>query len=572
MTGTKHAVRVPQIVRITGITLLIGAVVTALGCGGGSSSGSQSNQGGPPPDSGTSVVVMPATAMVYQGMTAQFQAQVVGQSNQTVVWSVDQGLGTIDSNGLYSAPRDASGGPFHVVASSQAVPSAKGSASVTVLVPQVTIAPATATLVPTGTQAFTATVSGIADPTVTWTVQEAGGGSVSNAGFYTASGSRGFFHVIATSVADATLSGSATITVTTSTGRFTPTGNMQHARSSHTATVLADGKVLMAGGVIRADPLCLGGISSAELYDPAADSFTPTSSMRALRYAHTATLLSNGEVLVTGGFGSGDDCEDLGEPGQTKAELYSPSSGSFSTTGSMAKGRGGHTATLLSNNKVLVVGGGDQGGGQLPFYGNGSIAAELYDPGTGVFALTGSMSTARLAHTATLLTNGKVLISGGVPTSLSQPTVTAEIYDPGTGSFAPTGSMATARAGHTATLLQDGRVLITGGYTDFTNGEPHASSTAELYDPVTGSFSATGPMGVSRYAQTATLLSNGMVLVAGGADSTAELYDSSTGSFSPTGGMEIGRRGHTATLLQDGTVLFSGGDYFPVLATAELYK
>jgi len=565
---TQHrANRLPPIfMQVAGIALLTAALMTAWSCGGGSSS-----QGGL--GTGTSVVVTPATASVYQGMTAKFQAQVVGQSNQTVVWSVEQsGLGTIDSTGLYTAPRNASGGPFRVVATSQAVPSAKGSGAVTVLVPQVTIAPATVTLVPSGTQAFTAAVVGLAETTVTWTVQEADGGSVSNAGFYTAPASTGLFHVIATSVADATFSGSAAVTVTTSSGRFTPTGSMQNARSIYTATLLANGKVLVAGGMRRADPLCFGGISSAELYDPATDSFTATTSMAALRYAHTATSLSNGEVLVTGGFGSGVDCEDLGEPAQRTAELYSPSSGSFRATGSMVTGRGGHTATLLPNGKVLVTGGGDQGGGQLPFYGNGSITAELYDPGTGIFASTGIMATARLGHTATLLSNGKILISGGVPTSLSQPTVAAEIYDPGTGTFTPTGNMATARAGHTATLLQGGKVLITGGYTDFTNGEFHASSTAEIYDPATGLFSATGPAGVARYAHTATLLPNGMVLVAGGTDSSAELYDSFTGSFSSTGGMEIGRWGHTATLLQNGTVLVAGGGYFPVLATAELYK
>src|SRR2546425_6374002 len=202
--------------RIAAITLLIAAVMTALGCGGGSSSGSQSNQGT------TSVVVTPATATVYQGMTAKFQAQVVGQSNQAVTWSVEDNFGTIDSTGLYTAPRDASGGPFHVVATSQAVPSAKGSAAVTVLVPQVTVAPATVTLAPGGTQTFTATVKGLVNTNVTWTVQEVGGGSVSNAGFYNAPQATGSYHVVATSVADATFSGSATITVTTSTGRLRP--------------------------------------------------------------------------------------------------------------------------------------------------------------------------------------------------------------------------------------------------------------------------------------------------------------------------------------------------------------
>jgi hypothetical protein len=369
-------------------------------------------------------------------------------------------------------------------------------------------------------------------------VQEAAGGLLNGAGFYTAPAALGFYHVVATSTEAATISGSSVVTVTTANGRFTPTGSMQNPRGFHTATLLADGKVLVAGGAERADPLCIGGIASTELYDSAAGSFAVSGSMTAPRYAHTATALVNGEVLVAGGFGSGSDCEDLGEPSQNGAELYDSSTGSFRATGRMILGRGGHTATLLTDGKVLVAGGGDQGGGALPFYGKGSDTAELYDPRTGVFRSTGNMATARLGHAATLLPDGKVLIVGGVPMSVSQPTATAEIYDPGTATFTTTASMTTARAGHTATILQDGRVLITGGYKDFTNGEFHSSPTAELYDPVRRTFSATGSMVVARFVHTATVLPDGTVLIVGGGDPTAELYDPATGSFSPTGGME----------------------------------
>ncbi len=565
--GRKDPFNGVSICSIVLVASLIALVIAASGCGGGSSSTPS------PTQPSTSVVVTPTTANVYKGMTAQFQAQVVGQSNQGVTWSVEQGgLGTIDSTGLYTAPRDSSGGPFHIVATSRAVPSAQGSAAVTVLVPQVVIAPATVALIPGGTQTFTATVKGLVNTNVTWTLQEAAGGLINGAGFYTAPMSVGFFHVVATSVEDATISGSSTITVTTSSGRFTPTGSMQNARGFHTATLLANGNVLVVGGATRADPLCDGGKASAELYDSVAVSFVASGSMAALRYAHTATLLANGGVLVTGGFGSGVDCEDLGEPAQNSAELYDPSTGTFKGTGGMLHGRGGHTATLLSNGKVLVVGGGDQGGGTLPFYGTGSDTAELYDSNTGAFASTGKMATARLGHTATLLPTGKVLIVGGVATSVSQPTVAAEMYDPATATFTTTGSMARARAGHTATILQDGKVLITGGYTDFTNGEFHATSTAELYDPVTATFSATGSMLAARFVHTATLLPNGTVLIAGGPHSTAELYDPATGVFSPTGGMETGRAEHSATLLQYGKVLVAGGGSRFPLVTAELYK
>ena len=141
-----------------------------------------------------------------------------------------------------------------------------------------------------------------------------------------------------------------------------------------------------------------------------------------------------------------------------------------------------------------------------------------------------------------------------------------------TASFTTTGSMATTRMGHPATRLLDGRVLITGGFsTGIINGEFTVSFTAEIYDPGTGSFSATGRMGVARELQTATLLPNGTVLVAGGGSSTAEVYDPTSGSFSITGGMEVGRSGHSATLLPNGVLVVGGGTFIP-LATTELYQ
>jgi hypothetical protein len=229
--------------------------------------------------------------------------------------------------------------------------------------------------------------------------------------------------------------------------------------------------------------------------------------------------------------------------------------------------RRGHTATLLPNGKVLVAGGTGQNG-------VAATTPELYDPAAGLFTRTGNMATPRSEHTATLLANGKVLILGGFDTTdpkAQAVTATSEIYDPITGGFTGTGSMTTARAGHTATLLIDGRVLIAGGVTNAANGLA-AVSSAEVYDPTPGSFSPTGGMVQTRASHTATLLPNGNVLVTGGSESTAELYEPSTGSFSTIGSMEIGRWGHTATLLLNGKVLVAGGGARPPLATAELYK
>jgi len=551
--------------RMAGVGLISMAMVTLSGCGGGLPSQSSSANSGSLSNP-TIVTITPASASVYEGATLQFAAKVTGQSNQAVTWSLGQGgVGAIDGTGLYTAPIGTSGGPVYVVAASQVVPTAKGSASVMILAPSVTITPASVTVAPGGTQTFAASVAGLADAHVIWSVQEAAGGSVNNVGFYNAPQAAGFYHAVATSAADTTISASATITVTTSTGRFTPTDSMQQGRSIHTGTLLADGKVLVAGGATRWDPLCIGGMAAAEIYDPAAGSFRLTGNMTAARYAHTATLLPSGEVLITGGYGSGFDCEDLGESAQSSAELYNPSTGSFAAIGTMAQVRAGHTATLLQNGKVLVVGGGSEGGSP---YSTGvtSATAELYDPVTHQFAFTGSMATPRAWHSATLLPNGDVLIVGGIDAVTSQSATTAataEIYDTAAGVFTVTGSMANGRRGHTATLLTDGRVLIAGG---------NDLATAELYDYKTGSFSPTGVIGIQRSGHTATLLPSGMVLIAGGSDSTAELYDPSTGLFGPTGGMEIGRSRHSAVLLQDGKVLVTGGGTRPPLASAELYQ
>ena len=284
--------------------------------------------------------------------------------------------------------------------------------------------------------------------------------------------------------------------------------------------------------------------------------------------------------MLAGGFINDVWDDYLDSVSNNVAGLYDSATGVFGDTGNMTANRGGHTATLLATGKVLMAGGAD-----TDPTGTGQTSAELYDPGTGTFSATGSMAVGRYLHTATLLQNGKVLIVGGVLTSKSDPVASAEIYDPATGSFTMTGAMATAREQHTATLLADGRVLIVGGTTSppasltsawlgTGSGDSHPTATAEVYDPSTGSFSVTGTMAAARTFHTATLLPNGTVLVAGGGDdnSTAEVYDPATGSFSITGGMEIGRSGHTATLLPNGSVLVAGGGIFAGLASAELYQ
>jgi hypothetical protein len=352
-----------------------------------------------------------------------------------------------------------------------------------------------------------------------------------------------------------------------------PTGPMGAGRQVHTATLLADGRVLVAGGYDGND----AALASAELYDPKTGAFTPIGALAAARGLHTATLLADGRVLIAGG-GPANWLSTAPGPYLASAELYDPKTGSFSPTGSMTSTREDHTATLLDDGRVLIAGGNDVGAHAV-------ASAELYDPKTGKFSATGSMTTPRGFHTATLLADGRVLITGGDLAAWSDSgpfLASAEIYDPKTGKFTATGSMTIGRAWHAATLLADGRVLITGG----TEADATSLASAEIYDPKTGKFTATGSMTIGRIYHTATLLSDGRVLVAGGCANgpaysvgnflaSTEIYDPKTGTFTATGSMTDARTFQQATLLADDRVLITAGEgdnqIVAPLASAEIY-
>jgi hypothetical protein len=562
---SKALAKIPLVVTAA-VSICALSVLSA--CGGGG----KSVPSVPTEPALVSVTVTPNSVTVLRGATQAFTAKVSGTTNTAVTWSVEETLGgTIDSAGLYTPPQNGAGN-FHVIATSQANSAAAGVAVAIVPMPQVTIVPVTVTLRPAGTQTFAATVSGLTNTAVNFTIQESVGGLISSAGLYTAPSASGLYHVVATSTEEATVTASATVTVTTSSSGFTPTGSLNEARGLHTATLLPDNKVLVAyGSNSSAYTNATGyvGLSSIEVYDAGKGTFTEiVGEDGAGIFGHTSTLLPNGEVLLAGGFVN-SVWDYSGSTSYNEATLYDSATGVFSGTGNMTASRGGHTATLLANGKVLIAGGADQDP-----TGTGLDSAELYDPSTGAFTQTGSMAVGRFLHTATLLQNGKVLFVGGALTSTSDPVASAELYDPVTGSFTMTGAMATAREQHTATLLADGRVLIVGGTTPTGTGDLQPTATVEIYDPSTGSFSVTGSMAEARSLHTATFLPSGNVLVAGGGveNSTAELYDPATGSFSITGGMEIGRSGHTATLLPNGSVLVVGGGIFAGLASAELYQ
>jgi hypothetical protein len=348
---------------------------------------------------------------------------------------------------------------------------------------------------------------------------------------------------------------------------WSDTGPLATARYDHTATRLADGRVLAAGGFNTAYT------ASAELYNPASGTWAATGSLGTARHLHKAALLADGRVLVVGGSGAINFTPS--------AEIFDPAAnggeGAWSATGPLTNGRINHTATRLADGRVLVAGGFRSSPGQL-------TSAEIFDPtadgGVGAWSATGSLSTARENHTATLLPDGRVLVAGGF-NSTSFTLSSAEIFDPaangGEGAWSPTGSMGTSRYSHTATLLTNGRVLVA--------GRPSTNTSAEIFDPAAnggeGAWSATGSLNNSRYRHTATRLDSGLVLVAGGNGggggylTSAEIFDPAAnggvGTWFNTGALSNARTQYAATLLTNGRVLAAGGFSGTAMTSAELY-
>ena len=338
----------------------------------------------------------------------------------------------------------------------------------------------------------------------------------------------------------------------TATGSFLNTTRINEA-----AVVLADGRVLVVGGLGINGP-----VNNGEIYDPATNSFTTVGPMTAAREAPTATLLPNGTVLITGG---GDATGDL-----ATAEIFDPTTDTFTaTSGTMSSPRASHAATLLQNGTVLITGGWD---GTTAFN-----TAEIYDPATGLFTSTGTMLSARRNHTATLLADGRVLLAGGHDATnfLSS----TELYNPATQAFSSGPAMGNDRSNHTANLLHDGRVLLAGGF-----GSAGYLSSADIYTPAPGApgtiASTASAMASARAHHAATTMGDGRVLITGGTSDgttvlgTAVVFDPSTNQFAAAGPLLTARDYHVSLPLRNGNVLVIGGQDSTgaQLASAELYS
>ena len=343
------------------------------------------------------------------------------------------------------------------------------------------------------------------------------------------------------------------------------TGTLLNARQNHTATLMPNGQVLVAGGETASS---LGNVGPTELYDPRSGAWLTgplLPDLSHMRSSHTATLLSNGDVLIAGGRNTASNALSSADLVLSTIPTCSEFT-SICPTGSMAVGRWDHTATLLNDNRVLVVGGIDM---KFDFLKN----AEIYDPTTGNWTSGGIPQAARVFHTATLLPNGQVLVAGGEGTGTYL--ASAELYDPAHNQWTSTGSMSGSRFGHTALLLSDGTVLVAGGH----NGTD-LLQTAEIYHPDSETWSQTGSLNTKRMSHLMVSVNDRPLVVGGingGSCSTpqfrsAEFYDPARGIWTPTGTLTTSREDSTATVLLNGQVLVAGGSRTcaTILNSAEL--
>jgi hypothetical protein len=358
-------------------------------------------------------------------------------------------------------------------------------------------------------------------------------------------------------------------------GSFTRVGDTIVGRNLCQVALLADGRVLVTGGTRTGESGTVFN-REAEIYDPATQSFSATGPMSSPRIDHAVVTLQDGRVLVLGGTTNGTAALN-------SAEVFDPTAGAFKATASMGAPRDDPSATLLGDGRVLVAGGNFSQGEDIYFV----VVAELYDPATDRFSISGRMQTPRIYHTAQRLPDGRVLIVGGLGQDPLGPNVIAvrdvEAFDPATGEFTVIGQLSEGRSRPQLTLLEDGKVLVSGGVGLDAQQNIVISSTLEVFDPAAGTSSTPVSMSMPRREHAAVALADGRVLLAGGTTTTgstaaAELFDPAAGTTTPLGEMTEPRTQAGAIRLQDGSVLIVGGARLTStgiaarLQTAEVYR
>lgn len=491
-----------------------------------------------------------ATGTYADGHTADVSGSVTWTSSAPAIADIGAATGLADA---------LTRGTTTITASSGAVSGTLSLTTIAATVKSIVIAPDSLLTGIGITRNFTATGTfsdgSVSDVTAsaTWSTQTPGIATVSNgAAIGLAAG--------ATSVTASIGDVAAGAVVAVSTDTWTAAPKMPTERvSGHSATRLADGRLLLAGGVKSS-----GGTAAADLFDPATSSWTPAAPMGVMRTSHTATLLHDGRVLVTGG-STVSTSASQGYVNNASAEIYDPIANTWTAAPPMSVARSHHTATLLPDGTVLVMGG--ENATYLV-----EASAEIYDPVANTWTAPRTAPlAARSQHTATLLADGKVLVAGGfdIVAGVLTPLASAELYDPvlhatttisnGVSTTVVTGQdftaaapLAFARDGHSATRLADGRVVVAGGGT----------SQTEIYDPVAATWTTKSPTAATHTSHGAVLLNDGRVLVVGGtqfAQPGAELFDPAIGQWTAASPMRVARGNPTVTLMPDGSVLACGG-------------
>jgi N-acetylneuraminic acid mutarotase len=513
-----------------------------------------------------SIAVTPAMPSMAKGLTEQFVATgtfsdtSTADLTNTVTWSSGTpAVATVNATGL---ARGVATGSATITATSGSVTGRETLTVTAAVLESLAITPTsprsgiglTRQLTATGTYSdgTTADVTNLAN----WTSSAPAVATVGSQTGLTTGVSLGSSNI-------ATTFGSLTdsVSLTIVSNSWSAAASLLQARVAHTATLLNSGKVLVVGGVDSS--MSTSATATTEVYDPVADTWRQSTNLLTARQYHTATLLPNGKVLVAGGMSPPTYSMPM-----ASAEIYDPVAGTWTAAAPMTSPRIYHTATLLPNGKVLVVGG--TGGPSLPAPVD---SAEVYDPVANSWSPATNLPAARTLHTATLLANGSVLIAGGETSGVASLALNGLVYDPSTNTWTSTGNLQHPRDSHTATLLSNGRVLITGGSDQSTQ-----QASTELYELVANTWSSVGTLLVARASHTATLLPSGKILLAGGGTpsgvtNSAELYDPSTNTSSAAGSLIAARDAHSATLLSNGVVLVVGGwgNSNSPIRSAELY-